>query len=247
MKKKSFYLIAIFLLGSFSVFAQGQKSQHDAVRPEKNDVMLSVNFGVSSFLGTSAPAPNSSSYSNSAPTGGWFEKTPNLTVEGRWFMSEKWAWKLTGGFAFSTSPEYSEVTGIAGEIPTYKSVPAANNLQFSLGLGADYYLPARWNKLLLRVGPECVFGYGREIKNAVDSEDYMGSSIGGAYAFSLAPVFGADYFVSPNLFLGFDVRAVEYTYSIYSVRPQAGLGLLSSDNHSFAALARPTIKLGIRF
>lgn len=248
--KKILYLVMLLSFG-FSAFAQNSGE----VEPKKGDWMFSVNFGVGSYIGTSAPKPNLSNYTLSAPMSAWFDKNPILDIEGKWFLSDKWSLKLTGGFHYGYNPAYNEVTGTVngtgdievGDIPTYNAIPNSDNIQFFLGVGADRYFKTKWNQLYLRIGGEFGYAYGRVTVNAQDSEDYMGASLGETYAFKVAPVFGADYFFNQALFLGFDIRPVDYQYSTYSERPQAGLGLLSSDNHTFSILSRPMIKLGIKF
>ena len=131
--KKILYLVTL-LSFAFSAYAQNSND----VGPKKGDLMLSVTFGVGSYIGTSAPAPNLSKYTLSAPMTAWFDKNPMLGVEGRWFVSDRWALKATGGFNFSHNPGYKEVTGTVGstsdinegEVPTYSAVPDADNIQF---------------------------------------------------------------------------------------------------------------------
>jgi outer membrane protein W len=245
--KKTLYIIML-LSFAFTAFAQNA--------PKKNDLMFSFTFGTGSHIGTSAPAPNLSNYTLAAPMTAWFDKTPVLGIEGRWFFTDKWALKLTGGLNYSYNPGYNELTGTAdisrptidvGEIPTYNAVANAGNIQFHIGTGADYYFSPVSNNLSLRLGGEFRYAYGRLTANATDSEDYMGAAIGEAFGFGIAPVMGADYFFAGNLFLGFDIRPLAYQYSVFNERPQAGLGLLSSDNHTFSILSQPTLKIGIRF
>lgn len=217
---------------------------------QKGDWMVSINFGVGSYIGAEAPSPNQSSYSLSAPTTSWFDKKPILNVEGKWFVSDKWALKLTGGFSFGHNPGYNEVTGTDGEvtegnIPTYIAVPSSDNIQFFVGTGADYYFKTI-NSLSLRVGGEIGYAYAI-VKTKANSEVYLGKTLGEAYSLKVAPVCGADYFFNENLFVGFDVRPIAYRYSVFSQKPQEGLSLNSSDNHNFSFLAEPMIKLGIKF
>lgn len=224
--------------------------------PKKGDLMVSLNFGVGSYIGTSAPKPNLSNYTLSAPMDAWFDKKPILDIEGKWFVTDRWALKLTGGLSYSHNPGYSEITGTqtgnnseieAGEVPTYNAVPSGNNIQYYIGIGADHYFNTKSDKLFLRVGGEIGYAYGRVTVNAEDSEEYTGATLGEAYALKIAPVVGADYFMNSALYVGFDIRPVSYQYSKYSERPQVGLGLLSSDNHNISILSQPMIKLGVRF
>ena len=185
----------------------------------------------------------------------WFEKKPVLDVEGRWFFLDKWAIKLTGGFAISYNPGYEGVPGMqtgenfaVGDIPEYKPILASDNIQWSLGLGGDRYFATKSEHLFLRAGLEAGFAYARAAEKDKGSEIYaFGASVAEAYALRVAPVAGLDYFFTQQLFVGIDVRPLAYQYSIYSQRPVVGQKAIASDNHSFSFIAQPTIKLGFRF
>lgn len=256
--KKIISLVAFLSFAFFGV-VQAQVLEQPAPEsgygPNKNDITVSVNFGVGSYISKSAPAPDLSSYTLSAPMSSWFDKKPMLDIEGRWSVTDKWAIKLTGALTAGKNPAYNEVTGTLdsdatfelGDIPTYKAVPSSASFQYSVGVGADHYWSTKNERIHLRAGGEVGFAYGRVSVNGVDSEAYLGAAIGEAYAIRVAPVAGLDYYFARELFVGIDVRPVSYQYSVYSERPQVGLGLLSSDNHSFSLIAQPTLKLGFRF
>jgi hypothetical protein len=253
--KKIISIIA-FLSFAFSGVLQAQdEAQNDEYSPKQNDVTISVNFGIGSHLGkTSAPAPDLSEYSLSAPMTAWFEKKPILDIEGKWFFLDKWALKLTGGFSLSYNPGYDEIPGIQqgkefelGDVPTYKTVLTSDNIQYSIGLGIDRYVTTKSDRIFFRIGLEAGYACARTTIKDKDGELYLGASIGQAYAFRVAPVTGLDYFFAKQLFLGIDIRPVAYQYSIYSERPQTGLKSIASDNHAFSFIAQPTLKLGFRF
>jgi hypothetical protein len=251
--KKIISIIA-FLSFAFAGLVQAQEEESSQAS-KQHGFTVSVNFGVSSYLGkTNAPAPDLSKYSLSAPMTAWFEKKPILDVEGRWFFLDKWALKLTGGFALSYNPGYDEVPGVQsgetfelGDIPVYESVLTKDNIQYSIGLGVDRYFAIKSDRIFFRTGLEGGFAYARASVRDKDSEFYLGASTGEAYAFCIAPVTGLDYYFVEHLFVGIDIRPVAYQYSIYSERPQTGLKLIASDNHSFSFIAQPTLKLGFRF
>jgi hypothetical protein len=253
--KKIISIIA-FLSFAFVGIAQ-ETSQEDETTylPGKNNFTLSVNFGVGSHLDKfNAPLPDLSEYSLSAPMTAWFEKRPVLDIEGRWFFLDKWAIKLTGGFAISYNPGYEEVPGVQlgenfvqGDIPSYTPVLTKDNIQWSVGLGSDRYFATKNERLFLRAGLEVGFAYARASQKDKSGELYLGASVAEAYAMRAAPVAGLDYFLAKQLFVGFDVRPLAYQYSIYSQRPQVGLKSIASDNHAFSFIAQPTLKFGFRF
>jgi outer membrane protein W len=253
--KKLLSLIAFLMFIFAGGIVQAQEQGEADSLLKQHTFTVSVNFGVGSYIGTGAPAPNLSSYSLSAPMTAWFSKKPILDVEGRWFATDKWAVKLTGSLSYSYNPAYNEVTGTAdseetyelGDIPTYKAVPSSTNLQYAVGVGAEHYFATKIKRLYFRLGGEFGYAYAQVRMNGVDSEEFLGASIGEAYSFRVAPVGGLDYYFTKQLFLGIDVRPIAYQYSVYGERPQVGLSLLASDSHSFTFIAQPTIKLGFRF
>jgi outer membrane protein W len=252
---KKIISILAFLSFAFLGVAQEVQPVESLYAPKKNDITVSVGFGIGSYIGHSAQAPDLSSYSLSAPMKTWFDQKPIFDFEGRWFFTDKWALKLTGGLNVSYNPAHNEVTGVSagsefevGDIPTYKAVPSSDNFQYSIGVGADYHFATSIERLYLRAGGEFGFAYGRTGINGVDDENYLGASIGEAYALHIAPLVGVDFYLAKQWYVGLDIRPLAYHYSVYSERPQAGLSLLSSDNHSFTFLRyKPTIKLGFRF
>jgi hypothetical protein len=242
----------LLILIAFLMFVIVGQAQEDSLT-KKNTFTVSVNFGIGSYIGIDAPAPNLPSHKLSAPMTAWFSKTPILDLEGRWFVADNWALKLTGGFAYSYNPAYNngmigDEPDVPGGYPSYEAVPNSSNMQFAIGVGGERYYGIKSNRLFLRVGGEIVYAYGCVKENGDEYNiNPTGASIGEAYAFRVAPVTGLDYYFTTQLFAGIDVRPVSYQYSVYSIRPQVGLPLLSSDNHSFSFISQPTIKLGFRF
>jgi hypothetical protein len=252
--KKIISIIA-FLSFAFMGTAQAQEQEDGSpYAPKQNDITISVNFGIGSHLNVTAPEPNLSEYSLSAPMTAWFEKKPVLDIEGRWFFLKKWALKLTGGLVLGYNPGYDETPGLQsgtsfeqGDIPTYKPVLTSDKLQYTIGLGVDRYFAAKSERIFLRAGLEGGFAYARSAVKDKDGELYLGAAVGEAYAFRVAPVTGLDYYFTEQLFAGIDVRPVSYQYFILNQRPQAGLKSIAADNHAFSFLAQPTLKLGFRF
>ena len=95
-------------------------------------------------------------------------------------------------------------------------------------------------------GGEFGFSYGKQEAKA-DDESYLGKSIGEAFGYRVAGVTGFDYFVSKALFISIEIRPIAYDYTVYNIRPQVGLKLLSSDSHGFDFLSNPMLKIGFRF
>ena len=168
-------------------------------------------------------------------------------------FAEKWALKAMGGFSFKNNPEYKAVPGSStegkfeeGDVPDYKFVTSKDNLKYSVVLGAERYVKTKYNKLFFRYGGEFGFSYGRQTAKA-DDESYLGKSVGEAFGYRVAGVTGFDYFVSKAFFISIEIRPLAYDYTVYNIRPQVGLKLLSSDRHGIDFLSNPMLKIGFRF
>ena len=251
MKKiVSLIICFTFILGVSTSYLKAQES----VAPEKNDFMVSLNLGVGSYVQGDFNMPGKANYNITAPMSGWFDKKLMLDIEGRWMMTDDWALKLSGGFNFSHNPGYGELPGSTmpdedfefGDIPSYGAVPSSETIQFAVATGAERYFATSVDQLFLRVGGEFGFAYGLSSASA-DDELYAGRTVGEAYSFRVAPVCGVDYFFNKTLFAGVDVRPISYQYSVYGIRPEAGLSMLKSDNHTISFISNPMLKVGIRF
>lgn len=246
--------LLLFILLSGTIFTVKAQEGANEYAPKKGDWMVSLNLGIGSYVGIDAPLPNLGSYKAITPASNWFDKNLSFAVEGKWMFSNKWAFRFSGGFAFDFSPEYSALPGTVtdpehpevGDVPDYSYVPESDRMQYAVTLGVDRYVATRYQKLFFRYGAEVTGTYGKNTAHA-DDEDYSGISVGEAYGFRVGGVTGFDYFFNEALFMSIEVSPVSYNYTVYNLRPQAGLGLLSSDTHKFAFLSNPTFKIGFRF
>ena len=239
-------------------FILGVSTQHlmaqESVALEKNDVMVSLNLGVGSYIQGDFQMPGKANYNLMVPMSGWFDKGLMLDLEGRWMMTDKWAVKLSGGFNFSHNPGYAELPGTTmpdeefelGDVPGYGAVPSSESIQYAVALGFERYFTTGVDNLFLRAGFEFGGAYGRS-SAAADDEIYSGQTVGEAYSLRAAPVVGVDYFFNEAVFVGLDVRPLSYQYSVYGVRPEAGLSMLRSDNHSVTFISNPVLKIGFKF
>ena len=176
-------------------------------------------------------------------------------VEGSWFFSDKWSWRLGGGLGFTNNPGYSEVTGTfdendsepAGNIPTYRAVADGQTFKYNVYTGVDRHIQHKnLQNLYFHVGVHAGFAYGLN-QILYNEEKSMGKSIGEAFNIRGAVNTGVSYYVLPGMFLGVEVNAFQYTYNMTTIKPQAGLANLSADSHNFGFLAAPTLKIGFKF
>lgn len=249
MTKKIF---TILLLLGITFLVQAQVKEN-AFAPQKGDKMVSFNLGAGTSVGMKAPQPNLGTYTVSSPLQNWQDKSLTLNVEFRWMFASQWAVKLLGGVSYGFSPEYAALPGTAegaasdqGDIPNYSFVPENDRLQYQVSLGVDRYIATKYQRLFFHYGLEGGFAYGRSTANASD-EAYSGKAIGEAFGFHGGVVTGFQYFLGEAIYTGIEICPVRYSYTVNNLRPQADLGLLSSDSHNFSFLSNPVLKLGFRF
>ena len=249
MIKKLIVLTCAAMLG-ISAFAQ------DGNGPKKGDWTVSATVGYNSYVGNNAPTVTTSEmYEIAALSTDWFENKLMVGVEGSWFFSDKWSWRLGGGLGFTNNPGYSEVTGTfdendsepAGNIPTYRAVADGQTFKYNVYTGVDRHIQHKnLQNLYFHVGVHAGFAYGLN-QILYNEEKSMGKSIGEAFNIRGAVNTGVSYYVLPGMFLGVEVNAFQYTYNMTTIKPQEGLANLSADSHNFGFLAAPTLKIGFKF
>ena len=224
--------------------------------PKKGDWTVSATVGYNSYVGNNAPTDTTSEmYEIAALSTDWFENKLMVGVEGSWFFSDKWSWRLGGGLGFTNNPGYSEVTGTfdendsepAGNIPTYRAVADGQTFKYNVYTGVDRHIQHKnLQNLYFHVGVHAGFAYGLN-QILYNEEKSMGKSIGEAFNIRGAVNTGVSYYVLPGMFLGVEVNAFQYTYNMTTIKPQEGLANLSADSHNFGFLAAPTLKIGFKF
>ena len=127
--------------------------------------------------------------------------------------------------------------------------PIKNCKNFNVYAGFDRYFSHNEVKnLYFHVGVHAGVAYSL---NELDSEEYsstsMGISVGEAVTMRGAINAGVDYYFLPAMFVGLEVNALQYSYNMTTIKPQAGLANLSADSHNFGFLAAPTLKIGFKF
>ena len=213
----SILTIAVLLSG---LTAHAQTQQRGA---RQGDFTFGVTAGYNSSVMLSAKPGNQTSYSTSALSTNWNDKTLAVGVEVGWFFVDLWRLNFGGGFNITQTPGYPPVNGTYdensepgdGSIPSYEGVAAKTTMQYSAHLGVD--------------------------------RTWTGKSVSEAYNIRGALTFGTDYFITRAFFIGASVDVFAYTYNFTVIKPQEGLAGLAADSHNFSALAAPTIKIGFCF
>ena len=241
-------LTAVLLLAGTAARAQERGAN-------QNDLTFAVTAGYNASVMQEAQPGNDYTYSLTAPSTNWNDKSLGIGVELGWFFVDLWRVNVGGGFSFTNTPGYPGVPGTFdlpdselgdGSIPEYEAVVNRNTMQFNVSLGFDRYFRTGVDGLLPYVGIKAGYAYGQDIAFK-DDETWMGQSAGEAFNIRGAVTVGVDYYITEAFFIGASVDPFAYTYCYSMVQPQAGLGALASDSHNYSAFAAPTIKIGFCF
>lgn len=269
---KKYIIISALLLGLLgSVFAQDETS----FGPSAGDFSGAVLFGRGNFQTSgldvpSAPGTNSYWYvSGSAPYLNSVEANENpisniVGVEGRYFVTNRIAVKLSGGAIIrSTPPHGNAPTYIdpyspnATWIPSYNAVEQDQRVDFNLNVGGEYVFPSKkFERMFPYVGANIPFMYGRRtLYDPTITVESDGSAVitdiglrhAEVFGFGLQAVSGVDYYIAEGLYFGVEMKPISYVYA-YSIKlPAPGLDALEADTHTFAFFSQIYFKLGFRF
>ncbi|MBQ7017524.1 MAG: hypothetical protein IJN06_00775 [Bacteroidales bacterium] len=226
--------------------------------PQKGDITVAATVGYNSFVSHNAPTvTTNASYNVTALSTDWFDNKLMVGIDGNWFFSEKWSLRFGGGLGYTNFPGYAEKIGTFdedsfagdGSVPTYDAVAEGYAFKYNVYAGFDRYFNHNEVKnLYFHVGVHAGVAYSL---NELDSEEYsstsMGISVGEAVTMRGAINAGVDYYFLPAMFVGLEVNALQYSYNMTTIKPQAGLANLSADSHNFGFLAAPTLKIGFKF
>jgi len=212
----------------------------------------------------SGEAPYASGISNNN------QLTNMIGAEFRYFVSSKFALKFNGSGIFRNTPAADNVTGVtpatsaavdpnspsAGWIPNYSATVMDNSLNVNVSLGGEYYI-ATGSKVSPYVGVMVPFAYGRKSQyNPTANVDMVTglatiADVGTRHietiGFGGQLVFGADYNISENFYLGLEIKPVSYLYAYNTKFPAPGLETRGADTHTYGFFTQPVFKIGVRF
>lgn len=269
---KYIYLLSVALLMSVGLQAQGFGPQagdksvalkfgraisfEDVKFTEVNSGMNPIysNFG----RGVSISEPTASSYSSSNNV------TNIIGVEGKYFVTSEIAARISASGSFGGSPSQDYVLGVADPtgdnypgtyFPGFNMFEGRSKSNFFLDLGADYYFSGSYDRVAPYVGVQFNSIYSQlEIfdgfRGLDSNQEVIGSfdtRRGEAYALGGSIVAGIDYYLSEGMFIGIEVKALSYMYSVKKVFHQTGMEAQAVDAHTTSFLAQPSLKLGFRF
>lgn len=270
--KKYIIISALLFCLLPSVLAQEETAAFGAT---KGDFSGAVLFGRGSFLVTgldvpSAPYNNTGwSVSGSAPylnavEAGYNDVSNMLGVEGKYYLSNKFALKISGGAIYRGTPSRGNLPSVIDPsapnsvwIPYYNAVIQDQRIDANLNLGADFIFPSKkYDRIFPFVGFNIPLMYGRrsvfDPTITVNSDgSFVIADVGVRHAeiigFGLQSTAGIDYYLAKGLFMGFEFKPVSYVYAYNRKLPAPGLEVLEADTHTWSLFSQIYFKIGFNF
>lgn len=195
------------MLVTGTLYAQDSGSQSDAgsasFAPSAGDFTGAILFGRGNYLTSGLSVPNSPYYygnynggygwtvSGQAPYANMVDANSNsvsniVGVEGRYFVTNRIAAKLSGGAIFRNTPSFDNVPGYipfvdvqtgtdsygnpiytrqptpnAAWLPAYEAVKAEDQADINVNIGGEYHFTTKYSRLFPYVGLTIPIYYGR--------------------------------------------------------------------------------------
>ncbi len=255
MKKIIFSIV--LTMSACLVMAQG-------FGPQAGDVSLSLQLGRAENLNdVQYLTKNQSTYSIYAPSNSSASTNSNslinmIGVEGKYYLSSSFALRLSGMGLISNTPAQQDIPGVPNpnydpesglpsmSIPNYADVPSSTRYQFVGNLGADYLFSVGNDRIYPYVGGQLNGSYSQR-KDFTLVEDDLGERVSETYGLGGSVVTGVDYYVAQGFFLGIEIKAFSYMYSVNRIFPQPGMEAGDADNHTIGIFSNPMFKVGFTF
>ena len=242
--------------------------------PEKGDISVALQLGRGNFFdgGLTVPRSPGNNYwvvPGNAPTANVVDDNHNsivnmVGVEGRYFLNEGLALRLSGGAIIRDTPARDAVPGFIDPdadnvtwIPDYNVVIMNNELKANLVLGVEKHFTSKFERISPYVGILSPMYYSRhsQYDPTVVTDDVTGEvtitdvSVRHVeiFAFGGQVVGGIDYYLAKGFYIGFEIKPFSYIYSISAKYPATGIAPLEADTHTYSFFTQPFFKLGFRF
>lgn len=254
---KRFVLSIVLIISAGLVMAQG------GFGAQAGDISVSLQLGhAEDFDDLQFVQKNADSYSIFAPSNSTSSTYNNslvnmIGVEGKYFVASNIAVRLSGMGTISNTPAQQDVPGVPNPdngieglpnmvIPSYSDVPSTSFHKYILNVGGDYYFSTGGTRVFPYAGGQLNMNYGQR-KDFTLLDDDLGERVSETYGLGGSVVGGVDYYIGEGFFLGVEVKAFSYMYSVAKMFPQPGMEALDADNHSVNILTNPMVKLGFTF
>ena len=172
-------------------------------------------------------------------------------------MGKKFALTLAGGAILRNTPGVLPVPGVTNtNVPAYAGVDASEDVTVNATIGAQWMFTTKNDRLFPYLGFALPFDYARQSyytemtldnNNNLVSPALLGTRQADITAFGVQAVAGVDYYVAKDVFFGFDIKPVSYTYIASVKTPGSGLLNLQSENNTVSFFAQFSFKLGFKF
>ena len=275
--KKYLILCFILVLSLSSVNAQDKDSKHvcdtdsccvaaDKFAPQKGDFTAAMVFGRGAFLNDGLYVPTSygsvngvAAYDNTVDANE--NSVSNMVgAEGRYYVTNKFAISFSGGAILRNTPAQlgiPAVTDVSGTvlIPAYSSVVADERVDVRVAIGGQWLFKTKNERLFPYLGFALPFDYARrslyDPTIEVDGDNIAITNLGASHvditAFGVQAVAGVDYYIAKDLFFGFEVKPVSFTYAYSINSPAPEFKNLEAENNTVSFFAQFNFKLGFKF
>jgi outer membrane protein W len=271
---KKIIALSIILLGSLAANAQTtEDDMTNEYAAQQGDFSFAVLFGRGNFFSSNLVAPPSPeaewTIPGTAPYADFVSANDNsasnmVGVEGRYFLTENIALKLSGGAILRDTPDRMNMESVSDWyeennqvwIPNYAAVKSDEQVDINVNLGGEYHFDSRFSRISPYAGFAVPFYYARRsmydpsITTTADGEPVI-ADIGHRHLEVIGTgaqlVAGVDFHLLEGLYIGAETKPVSYIYSYSTKSPGPGFEHLEADSHTFSFLAQNFLKLGFKF
>ncbi len=296
MKRHIILTVMLFaMLGS--LYAQDSAPAEEATKedaapsfaPSAGDFSGALLLGRGNFLTTGLTVPSSPIYNSSSSS--WTVNSQNpyannvdannndinniVGLEGRYFITNRIAAKLSGGAIFRNTPAFDNVAGYipldpngvpvstAAWLPAYNAVVADQQFDVSVNVGGEYHFTTKYSRLFPYVGLTLPFLYARrteydptiklgDLANPTNPSvpDYIvdvGVRRAEIFGTGFQAVAGFDYYIAEGLYFGIETKPISYLYMYSGKNPAPGQSSLDAKSITWSFLSQTFLKIGVRF
>jgi len=255
---------------SLSSFAQ-EEERSSNILPKKGDFLGSLLLGKGQFP-TVYSAPNSNTTNLSASTPSTFVTSDNdnsfvnmIGAEGRYFVTNDIAIKLSAGFLTTNTPGREQIEGVVNDtssdgnvdtviVPEINAVEANTTTQLRVEVGGEYHFKVDSKRLSPYVGLSVPFYYSKDKEynpffsyDTLDVGDENGARTAILLGIGAQTFAGVDYYFNKDIYFGVQINAVGYDYAFLQQTSGAGLPVAKANTHGINFGTSPVIKLGFKF
>jgi hypothetical protein len=271
--KKYLILCLILIFALTGVQAQDNDSNQDCkadscrvvvkYAPQRGDFTAAMVFGRGAYLNDGLVVPSSwYAVDGTAPFDNGVDANNNsitnmVGAEGRYYIKSNFAVTFSGGAIMRNTPQRLFIPGVADtDVPAYNAVVADEKIDLNISIGAQWLFNTKNERLFPYLGFALPYDYARRSMfdptvTVSNSGDPTITDLGARHvdiaAFGVQAVAGVDYYVAQDVFLGFDIKPVSYTYAASVKTPGPGLPSLESDTNTISFFAQFSFKVGFKF